>query len=67
VAESEYPRAPDLQALVERFGGYAKIPAEAWKEYDAAMAQWHIDRRIHTSGHIVEVIKALAKLKRRKA
>jgi hypothetical protein len=37
--------APDLQQLVERFGGYDKITAEAWAAYDAAMAEWQLMRR----------------------
>ena len=36
---------PDLQVLVERFGGYDKIPSEAWAEFDRAMAAWHERRR----------------------
>jgi hypothetical protein len=46
-----YPLAPSLQALVERYGSYAEIPREAWAEYDATMALWHIDRRIFTAGY----------------
>ena len=49
---SSYPRPPCLQALVARFGGYHLITPEAWAEYDAAIAQWHIDRRIYTCGHV---------------
>jgi hypothetical protein len=25
---------PDLQAMVEKFGGYDRIPQEAWDEHD---------------------------------
>lgn len=31
---------PDLQALVLRFGTYDQITAEAWRQYDAAMAEY---------------------------
>jgi hypothetical protein len=31
---------PDLQALVDRFGGYDKITPEAWAEHDAAVARY---------------------------
>lgn len=47
----DYPAAPFLQALIERSGGYEKIPREAWAGHNAAMAQWHIDRRIATAGY----------------
>jgi hypothetical protein len=38
-------RPPDLQELVARFGGYSKITAEGWAEYDTAMAEWQLKRR----------------------
>jgi hypothetical protein len=31
----------DLQELVRRFGGYHKIPAEAWVKYDRALEMTH--------------------------
>lgn len=31
---------PELQDLIDRFGGYSKITAEAWAEYDEAVRQW---------------------------
>jgi hypothetical protein len=46
----QYPRPPDLQELVERFGGYEKISPEAWAEFAAAMAEWDIERRMWTCG-----------------
>jgi hypothetical protein len=49
-----YPKAPDLQELVARFGGYSKVPPEAWTEYDQAMAEWHRARRVYTAGHVIE-------------
>ena len=49
-----YPPAPSLQELVERFGGYGRITPQAWAEFDAAMAQWHIDRRLFTTGGYIE-------------
>src|SRR5262249_49144405 len=36
---------PDLQALVERAGGYQHITAHEWAEYDRAMAAWQLRRR----------------------
>ena len=32
--------APDLQELVEHYGGYHLIPAWAWEQYDHRMAAW---------------------------
>jgi hypothetical protein len=60
---NKYPQAPDLQALVEKFGGYHKITPEAWAEHDAAMAQWHRDRRLFTCGSIIEGRKPAEKPK----
>jgi hypothetical protein len=37
--------APDLQELVAHFGGYDKIPPEAWAAYDKTMAAWQLRRR----------------------
>jgi hypothetical protein len=37
---------PDLQELVARFGGYDLIPDDAWRDYDAAVARWRIDRLV---------------------
>jgi hypothetical protein len=37
---------PDLQELVARFGGYRKITAEAWAEFDAAIDAYHRRRRV---------------------
>jgi hypothetical protein len=64
-SDQKYPnnKAPDLQKLVERFGGYDRITPEAWAEHDAAMAQWHIDRRLHTAGNYFEGRKPEAKSK----
>jgi hypothetical protein len=61
--QEPYPRAPDLQALVERFGGYHLITPEAWAEHDAAMAQWHRARRTHTAGCLYEGRKPETKTK----
>ena len=38
--------APDLQELFRQHGGYAKIPVEAWAEYDLALAEWEERRRL---------------------
>jgi hypothetical protein len=37
--------APDLHALVERHGGYERIPPEAWAQHDQAMAEWQERQR----------------------
>jgi hypothetical protein len=42
--------APDLLELVRRFGGYNKITAEAWEEFDRAMADWQQLRRAERGG-----------------
>jgi len=34
------PVAPDLQALVARFGGYHRIPPEAWAQHDQELAAY---------------------------
>jgi hypothetical protein len=36
---------PDLHALIRKHGGYSKIPAEAWAEWDRDVAQWLDDER----------------------
>lgn len=54
MSDGGYPRAPDLQQLVEQYGGYDKITPEAWARHDEAMRKWHVDRRIYTAGQIVE-------------
>ena len=43
-------RAPSLQELVQRFGGYHLITPEAWAEFDAAMAEFHRVRRVELVG-----------------
>jgi len=42
---------PDLQKLIERAGGYDKITAEQWAEYDCAMADWQRRRRERLQSH----------------
>jgi hypothetical protein len=42
----DHPRPPDLQKLVAQHGAYSDIPAAAWAAYDAAIAQWRVDRLI---------------------
>jgi hypothetical protein len=35
------PTPPDLQALVDQYGGYHRIPNDAWaKHYDQMIAVW---------------------------
>jgi hypothetical protein len=46
-----YPQPPDLQAMVERYGGWHAIPQRAWAEYDRAEARWQERRRIYTAGY----------------
>jgi hypothetical protein len=36
---------PDLQALVERHGGYWQIPNAAWGRYQDEMRRWQQERR----------------------
>ena len=31
---------PSVAELVERWGGYSKVPVEAWREFDHRMARW---------------------------
>jgi hypothetical protein len=31
---------PNVQDLVERYGGYSKVPIEAWADFDRRMAEW---------------------------
>jgi hypothetical protein len=31
---------PNLQKLVEKYGGYDRIPPEVWTKYDAALKRW---------------------------
>jgi hypothetical protein len=31
---------PDLQALVERWGGFSRVPVEQWLDFDRRMARW---------------------------
>ena len=31
---------PELQDLIDRFGGYNRITAESWAEYAAAVEAW---------------------------
>jgi hypothetical protein len=31
---------PDLQELVERYGGFSKVPVEAWQEFDRRIFNW---------------------------
>ncbi len=33
-------KMPDLQELIRRYGGYDKITAEAWAEWDREKAEW---------------------------
>jgi hypothetical protein len=36
---------PSLQALVAQYGTYSAIPAEAWAQFDHAVAQWQQARK----------------------
>ena len=31
---------PNLQDLVERYGGYSRVPPEAWADFDHRMERW---------------------------
>jgi hypothetical protein len=49
--DQPYPKPPDLQEWIVKYDGYTKIP---WAEWDAAIAQWQMDRRIFTAGTAIE-------------
>jgi hypothetical protein len=49
MTDDTYPKPPDLQEWVARYGGYPNIP---WAEWDQAVAAWHLARRIHTAGTV---------------
>ena len=36
--------APDLQDLVQRYGGYHRVPADAWAQFDLDIADWQARR-----------------------
>jgi len=38
--------APDLQELVQRYGGFSRVPVEAWAQFDRAKQQWEARRRL---------------------
>ena len=37
---------PDLQSLVMRYGTFDRIPPDAWREHDAAMADYQTRVRL---------------------
>jgi hypothetical protein len=34
------PPPPDLLALVARYGGFSKVPVEAWRAFDKRVAKY---------------------------
>lgn len=40
---TEHP-PPDLMELVERFGGFSRVPVEEWAKYDHAYRSWNDER-----------------------
>lgn len=44
-AERQVLLSPDLQELVEKYGGYINITPAAWEQYDDSMSRWHVQRR----------------------
>lgn len=40
-----FPPRPDLQELVAKWGGYHRMPGEAWTEWDEQCAEYHAARR----------------------
>ena len=38
--------APDLQQLIRKYGGYSKIPAQAWAEWNRLNVAWQVRRRM---------------------
>lgn len=53
----EPPPAPDLQALVQQYGGYWQIPADVMTEHQAKIAAWRdiIRRGEHYHRALVEI------------
>jgi hypothetical protein len=35
---------PDLHDLVQRYGGYRRVPADAWAQFDLDIADWQARR-----------------------
>jgi hypothetical protein len=35
---------PALQDLVQRYGGYHRVPADAWAQFDLDIADWQARR-----------------------
>jgi len=35
---------PDVQEFIRRYGGFAKVPPEAWREWDRMNARWQAQR-----------------------
>lgn len=40
MAEAGSQKRPSLTALLDRYGTWPRIPYEAWREHDQAMATW---------------------------
>jgi hypothetical protein len=34
---------PDLHDLIRQYGGYVKIPPQAWRDYYEMMTAWKLD------------------------
>lgn len=49
--DSDPPKPPDLQDWIARFGGHRNIP---WDQWDTAVEEYQIERRIHMTGYIAE-------------
>jgi hypothetical protein len=40
---------PSLQELIERYGGYARVPVDAWIDFDRRMQRW---REVYKQRHV---------------
>ena len=45
------PSAPDLQAFVARYGGFSKVPVEAWRNFDRRVAKYKVALRRNQSAY----------------
>jgi hypothetical protein len=57
------PKSPDLQAWIEKYGAYWKIP---WAEWDAASAKYQHVRRAYLGGSLSEADRTAIKRRARR-
>ena len=56
---------PDLQQLVSTYGGYDKIPGDAWADFDQARLDWN-ERRKTRLGQMLKNGREARDAKKRK-